>query len=250
MASGGIIHRQSDGYLMLRSFITDSVGAIVSTGNTELRLYQLLEDGTLASLDFNDSIFKVAAWTTQSVNMTHRTGHTATATGLWTYRILLSALVSHASSVGVFFARVTHASGFPLTQVTEFAIGGADGDVKLNASNQVKAEVSSLSDLIKPWMIYNGSSYDHELQNINFMVHAERDGVHQNIKNVSISMYTNENVLVGAVGGTIDNAGKKFFSLQLPSISLIPDRTYFVQTTVTDMNDVVRISGSTAVSFD
>lgn len=251
MGSGGILHRQSSGYLMIRAFITSASGANVSTGNAVLRLYQILEDGSLASYDFTDNTFKTSSWGSTSVNMTHRTGYTAEATGLWTYRLPIASIVNHASSIGVLIATVNHTSAFPVQQAQEFSIGGADGDIQLTTTtNYVKAELSSTSDSIKPWGVYCPSSYDHELKKVSLIVHAEREGAAQKIKNATVQLYDSTGTLVASASGTVDPAGKDFFSLTMSEVTVTPDQAYFLKTTIVDMDDVARVAGNASVTFD
>jgi hypothetical protein len=88
MGFKGITIRQSADRILFRESIKDSSGLAVVTGSATLRIYELQNDGTLKSYDFNDNTFKTTALTTATVLMTHRTGNNSTVnTGIWTYAL-------------------------------------------------------------------------------------------------------------------------------------------------------------------
>lgn len=125
--SKGIDVRATSSELLLRAFLQDSAGAIVTTGPTSLYLYELqMSDGSLKSYDFNDNTFKATALTTETASMTHRTGNNSTTnTGIWTYR--LDTLPGFTAG-NIYLARVKNAGASPTDQVREFQYGGAEGD--------------------------------------------------------------------------------------------------------------------------
>lgn len=121
MAFQGIDVRQTGDRLVFRASLKDSSGAVVSTGTTNLRLYELQNDGTLKSYDWNDNTFKTTALTTENQTMTHRTGNNATTnTGLWTYA--LTTLTGFTAG-NIYFAQVSNSGASPTEQEREFQFG-------------------------------------------------------------------------------------------------------------------------------
>jgi hypothetical protein len=127
VAPKGIDVRQSTGRLLFRVLLQDSAGAVVTTGTTNLKLYELQDDGTLKSYDFNDNTFKTTVLTTENLALTHRTGNNATTnTGLWTKE--LTTLTGFTRGA-VYFAHVSNTGAFPVVQAREFQFGGIDAEV-------------------------------------------------------------------------------------------------------------------------
>ena len=124
----GIDVRQVGNRLLFDGFLQDSAGAILATGTTTLYLYELQDDGTLKSYDFNDNTFKTTALTTETQAMTHRTGNNSTTnTGVWT--VALTTLTGF--TVGaVYYARVKNTGASPTDQIRKFQYGGAPVDKK------------------------------------------------------------------------------------------------------------------------
>lgn len=122
----GVDVRESANRLVFDAFLLDSTGTIVTSGTTSLYLYEVQDDGTLKSYDFNDNTFKATALTTETVSMTHRQGNNATTnTGLWTH--VLATLTGF--TVGaVYYARVVNSNASPTSQITKFQFGGVEGD--------------------------------------------------------------------------------------------------------------------------
>jgi hypothetical protein len=134
----GIDVRQSANRLVFRALLQDSAGAIVTTGTTTLRLYELQDDGTLKSYDFSSNTFKTTALTTETLSMTHRTGNNGTTnTGLWTG--VLSTLTGF--TVGaIIFAQVLNSGASPAVQASQFQFGGAEGDLQVTSTFFLKVD--------------------------------------------------------------------------------------------------------------
>lgn len=128
----GIDVRATSGRLQFRALLQDSAGAIVTSGTTNLRLYELQDGGTLESYDFNDNTFKTTALTTENLAMTHRTGNNGgTNTGIWT--VDLTTLTGFVAG-NIYFAWVTNAGASPVAQVREFQFGSAQGDLTVSGA--------------------------------------------------------------------------------------------------------------------
>jgi hypothetical protein len=129
----GIDVRQSGSRLIFRASLKDSAGAKVTTGTTSLYLYELQDDGTLKSYDFNDNTFKTTALTTETASMTHRTGNNATTnTGIWTYALTT---VSGVTLGAVYFAVVSNTGASPPQQEREFQYGSLEGTISVQTSD-------------------------------------------------------------------------------------------------------------------
>ena len=121
MAYKGIDVRETGDRLVFRSLLQDSDGALLATGTTTLKLYELQNDGTLHSYDFNDNTFKSGALTTETQAMTHRQGDNSTTnTGLWTWA--LTTLTGFTAG-NIYFAMVNNTGAFPVDQQREFQFG-------------------------------------------------------------------------------------------------------------------------------
>jgi len=121
----GIDVRETSARLVFRAFLQDSAGALMTTPATTLKLYELQNDGTLKSYDFNDNTFKTGALTTETLAMTHRQGNNSTTnTGLWS--VALTTLTGF--SVGsIYFAMVNNSGASPTDQQREFQFGSRGG---------------------------------------------------------------------------------------------------------------------------
>jgi hypothetical protein len=135
VAPKGIDVRASGSRVVFRTYLTDTNSNILTTGTANLRLYELQQDGTIKSYDFNDNTFKTTALTTETVSMTHRTGNNSTTnTGLWTYALTT---VTGFTRGGVYFVRTDHSSASPSEQLREFQYGEAQGDFTVDSSGRV-----------------------------------------------------------------------------------------------------------------
>ena len=123
MAFKGVDIRQSGDRILFRALLQDDAGALVTTGTTVLKLYELQSDGTLFSYDFNDDTFKSGALTTETLAMTHRQGDNSTTnTGLWT---VAHATLTDFVAGNIYFAMVNNVLATPADQIREFQFAGA-----------------------------------------------------------------------------------------------------------------------------
>lgn len=141
LADKGIDIRRTGGTLVFRALLQDSNGAILATGTTTFRLYELQSDGTLKSYDFNDNTFKTTALTTATLAATHRTGNNSTVnTGLWT--ATLGTLTGFTIG-GIYFITCNNTGASPVDQVREFQYGSAEGDLVVTANGTGVGELDS-----------------------------------------------------------------------------------------------------------
>jgi general stress protein 26 len=125
LAFRGVDIRETGDRIVFRALLQGSTGAVLATGTTNLKLYELQSDASLKSYDFNDNTFKTTALTTENRAMTHRTGNNgATNTGIWTTS--LTTLTGFTAG-NIYFAAVTNTSASPATQVREFQFGAGSG---------------------------------------------------------------------------------------------------------------------------
>lgn len=123
---GGIDVRQPGDAVVIRALLQDATGDLVVSGSTVVRLYELQDDATVASLDFADGVFKTTALTQETTAMTHRRGNAGnTNTGIWT--VALTNLAGFTPGA-VYFAEVISDTAFPPVQGREFQFGGVEGD--------------------------------------------------------------------------------------------------------------------------
>jgi hypothetical protein len=127
----GIDVRATVSELLFRVLLQDAAGAIVTSGTTSLRLYELqMSDGSLKSYDFNDNTFKATTCTTETASMTHRAGNNGgTNTGVWSYRL---ATLTGFTVGNIYFSHITNTGATPVVQVREWQFGSEQGDVVLN----------------------------------------------------------------------------------------------------------------------
>lgn len=127
MTFRGVNIRETGDRILYRALLQDSAGALVTSGTTTLKLYELQNDGTLNSYDFNDNTFKAGALTTETQAMTHRQGNNGTTnTGIWTWaQTTLTGFVPGA----ICFALVNNTNASPVDQVREFQFGGGGDDM-------------------------------------------------------------------------------------------------------------------------
>ncbi|MHC4510563.1 MAG: hypothetical protein ACYTAO_16675, partial [Planctomycetota bacterium] len=139
MAWNGVNVRASGDRILFRILLLDDAGALVTTGTTTLRLYRIVNDGTIESYDFNDHTFKTTALTTETVNMTHRLGNNGTTnTGLWLYAL---ATVTGFSDDDMILALINNSNATPAWQAHQFQYGGVEGTVSVTADvNVVKID--------------------------------------------------------------------------------------------------------------
>jgi len=132
MAFQGIDVRGTGDRLVFRVLLLDGTGAVVTTGTTNLKLYELQSDGTLKSYDFNDNTFNITALTTENQTLTHRQGNNSTTnTGLWTYALTI---VSGFTVGNVYIAYVSNSNASPAIQGREWQYGNEQGDCTVTAA--------------------------------------------------------------------------------------------------------------------
>lgn len=161
----GIDVRQTGNRIVFRVSLKDSVGAKVTTGTASLYVYELQDDATLKSYDWNDHTFKTTALTTETVSMTHRTGNNGnTTTGIWTY--VLSTLTGFTPGA-IYFAVVSHTSASPAQQEREFQYGSEQGDAVIASTGTgtgaitgvlTTAEEESIADTVLNRNLGGGSN--------------------------------------------------------------------------------------------
>lgn len=117
----GIDIRQEGTQLLFDVFFQSSTGDKVTSGTTTLTLYEVQNDGTLKSYDFDDDTFKATALTTETASMTHRKGNNNTTdTGIWTYALMtVSGFTPHA----IYYAQMSNDDGSPPVQTRKFQYG-------------------------------------------------------------------------------------------------------------------------------
>lgn len=126
MGFKGINVRQTGDRLLFRALLQDNTGALITTSTAAMRIYELQNDGTLKSYDFNDNTFKTTALTTATQNLTHRTGNNSTVnTGIWTFALTT---VTGFTIGNIYLFNVNHSSAVPTDQVREFQYGDTEGD--------------------------------------------------------------------------------------------------------------------------
>lgn len=124
--SGIDVRRTSGGKLVLRAALKDAYGSLVTSGTTNVYLYELQDDGTLKSFDWNDNTFKTTALTTEVATATHRQGNnSATNTGVWTKALTT---VTGFTVGGVYMVVFSNTQASPPRQEREFQFGGTQGD--------------------------------------------------------------------------------------------------------------------------
>src|ERR1043166_5292372 len=118
------------GVAAVREFsLKDSSGAKVTTGTATYRVFEVQDDGTLKSFDFNDHTFKTTALTTATKAVTHRTGDNGTYnTGVWS--VVLSTTDLAGFNAGRFYVeQCSNTGASPPDQERRFHYGSADVDV-------------------------------------------------------------------------------------------------------------------------
>lgn len=121
MAFQGIDLRQTGDRLVFRASLKDTDGAVVASGTTNLRLYEVQSDGSLKSYDWNDNTFKTGALTTEHLALTHRPGNNSTTnTGIWTGT--LTTLTGFTAG-NLYIAQVSNTGASPPQQEREFQFG-------------------------------------------------------------------------------------------------------------------------------
>jgi hypothetical protein len=142
MGFKGLFIRQSADRIEFTEVLKDATGPITS-GTTSLKIYELQNDGTLKSYDFNDNTFKTTALTTDTASMTHRTGNNGTVnTGLWSYSLTT---VSGFTLGNIYISSVSNTANMPATIEREFQYGTVDGDQSMTTVPYLDINVAAIT---------------------------------------------------------------------------------------------------------
>ncbi|MEN6507156.1 MAG: hypothetical protein ABFD92_21685 [Planctomycetaceae bacterium] len=139
----GIDVRQTANGLIFRASLKNSSGAILATGTTELRLFEVQDDGSLHVFDFYASTLDFTSGTPSDdeAEMTKRThlddGGNPRETGIWTYKL---ADVSKFVKGAIYIAQVTNSGASPVDQEREFQFGDVEGDLAVTDTDLLKAD--------------------------------------------------------------------------------------------------------------
>lgn len=122
----GLNAYQTGAAVVFRAALTAS-GAALSTGTTNLNLFELQSDGSLKTYDFADNTFKTTAVTTFNQAMTERAVNNATVhTGIWSFA--LSTLTGFTTGA-VYLWQVGNSLADSVLSTRSFQYGGAEGDL-------------------------------------------------------------------------------------------------------------------------
>lgn len=143
----GLSVRQTGSELVFRSFLQNSSGALIVSGTTTLKLYEIQSDGTIKTYDFSTNTFVTTTVTTLTENMVYQKANNgAVDTGLWTYS--LSTLTGF--TVGAVYEAHTFNSGAsPTDQMREFQYGSAEGDIAVTPNG---AGAGCIKSDVEQWL--------------------------------------------------------------------------------------------------
>jgi len=142
MGFKGINVRQTGDRIVFRESLKDFSGNQVTTGTTNLRIFELQSDGSLKSYDFSSNTFKTTALTTAVQAMTHQQGNNSTYnTGVWTYALTT---LSGFTVGNIYIYSVDNANATPTPIEREFQFGGAEGDMIVTSSGFLEVDVEAL----------------------------------------------------------------------------------------------------------
>lgn len=128
----GVDVRQDGSLLLFRGFFQNSSGALIVSGTTTLRIYELQSDGALKTYDFSTNAFTTGTPTTALENMNYEKSTNGTIdTGIWTYAL---GTTTGFTAQGIYFAHTTNSGAFPTDQMREFQFGSAEGGLAVTAS--------------------------------------------------------------------------------------------------------------------
>lgn len=123
----GVDVLQTGTAILFRAFLLNASGSFVTSGTTNLLLYELQSDGSLKSYDWSSNTFKTTTLTTETQAMTVQAGNNgATATGLWTYALTM---LTGFTVGAMYLYRVNSSGAAPTDQWREFQYGGDQGDL-------------------------------------------------------------------------------------------------------------------------
>lgn len=122
MAFQGIDILQPGDRIVILASLKDSALAILATGTTNLRLYEVQSDKTLKSYDFDDNTFKTTTLTTEVLALEHQAGNNGTTnTGIWTG--VLTTL-SGFTAGNIYISQIVNTGASPPEQERKFQYGG------------------------------------------------------------------------------------------------------------------------------
>ncbi len=154
----GIDVRQTANRLVFTFSLKNSAGAVLATGTTLLRVYELQSDATIKSYDFSDNTFKTTALTSPSLALTHRQGNNNTVdTGLWT--AALTTLTGFTKG-GIYIETCENSGALPIQQERKWQFGSvesdyvghdaADGATEFQATDQYLQKVATTGGVVQP----------------------------------------------------------------------------------------------------
>jgi hypothetical protein len=140
----GVDVRQTGTALLLRTLLQSAAGALVTSGTTSLRLYELQSDGSLKTYDFSTNAFTAGVVTTPTASLNYQKSTNGTVdTGLWTYALTtLTGLTAGA----IYLAHVNNPNASPTDQVREFQWGSAEGDLQVTPTGTGAADLNAAPD--------------------------------------------------------------------------------------------------------
>lgn len=156
----GIDVRQTSSRLVFVQELADASGTDLTSGTTSVYLYEVQDDGTLKSYDWNDNTFKTGTLTTETSAATHRTGNNgATNTALWTK--VLTTLTGFTVG-GVYVVVFANPQSSPPSVRRVFQFGGAEGDPlvvygKVSDAGAAAGDFDAASGLSSSDDFYNGA---------------------------------------------------------------------------------------------
>jgi hypothetical protein len=138
---GGIDLRQSTGgKLLFDALLQSSANALVTTGTTTLRIYEVQSDGTLKTFDFSTSGFVATLPATAFVAMNYQKSVNGTVdTGYWNY--VLGTLSGF--TIGAIYIQHTYNSGASVPdQLRKFQFAGAEGDLTVDSNHNLNVNAA------------------------------------------------------------------------------------------------------------
>jgi len=133
VSTRGIDVRQENGQITFRASLKDNLGAKVTTGTTELRIYKLddsVDPPVLLVLDWTTFAFVATGSGTpdDETTMTHQNRRDSSgadvATGIWTARLTN---LTNFEEGQVYLIQVTNSNATPESQEREIQFGGVEG---------------------------------------------------------------------------------------------------------------------------
>lgn len=140
----GVDVRQTGGELVVRSLLQTSAGALVTTGTTTLKLYEVQSDGTIKTYDFSTNTFVTTTVTTLTASMTYQKANNGAAdTGLWTYSL---GTLTGFTIGAIYLIHVNNSGASPTDQIREIQWGGDQGDLAVVSTGTGAADLICAPD--------------------------------------------------------------------------------------------------------